>query len=91
MNIVNPLALIGTFGPELMHAWLADLRQRSPTHPRRSTGMHHPAARRRKGLGREVDMSIQTPEMAAPAVPVIESKLTLPRVHAGTLRRARLS
>ena len=35
-------------------------------------------------------MSLQTPEMAAPAVPVIESKLTLPRVHAGTLRRARL-
>ena len=28
--------------------------------------------------------------MAAPVLPVIESKLVLPRVHAGTLRRARL-
>ena len=35
-------------------------------------------------------MSIQTAEMVAPALPVIESKLMLPRVHAGTLRRARL-
>jgi hypothetical protein len=34
MNIANPLALIGIFEPELIHAWLADLRQRSPTHPR---------------------------------------------------------
>ena len=35
-------------------------------------------------------MSIQKAEMVAPALPVIESKLMLPRVHAGTLRRARL-
>ena len=35
-------------------------------------------------------MSTQTAEMAAPVLPVIESKLVLPRVHAGTLRRARL-
>ena len=28
--------------------------------------------------------------MVAPALPVIESKLMLPRLHAGTLRRARL-
>ena len=35
-------------------------------------------------------MSIQTAEMVPPALPVIESKLMLPRVHAGTLRRARL-
>ena len=35
-------------------------------------------------------MSIQAAEMVPPAVPVIESKLVLPRVHAGTLRRARL-
>ena len=35
-------------------------------------------------------MSIQTAEMVAPALPVIESKLMLPRVHTGTLRRARL-
>ena len=42
------------------------------------------------GFGREVDVSIQATEMVAPAAPVIESKLMLPRVHAGTLRRARL-
>ena len=35
-------------------------------------------------------MSVQTAETVAPAVPVIASKLVLPRVHAGTLRRARL-
>ena len=35
-------------------------------------------------------MSTQTAEMVPPALPVIESKLVLPRVHAGTLRRARL-
>ena len=35
-------------------------------------------------------MSSQTAEMVPPALPVIESKLVLPRVHAGTLRRARL-
>ena len=35
-------------------------------------------------------MSTQTAEMVAPAPPVIESKLTLPRVHTGTLRRSRL-
>ena len=35
-------------------------------------------------------MSTQTAEVVAPALPVIESKLMLPRVHAGTLRRARL-
>ena len=29
----DPLELIGIFGPELMHAWLADLRQWSPTDP----------------------------------------------------------
>ena len=35
-------------------------------------------------------MSTQTAEMVPPALPVIESKLALPRVHAGTLRRGRL-
>ncbi|MGB8878070.1 MAG: AAA family ATPase, partial [Solirubrobacteraceae bacterium] len=35
-------------------------------------------------------MSIHVAEMVAPALPVIESKLMLPRLHAGTLRRARL-
>ena len=35
-------------------------------------------------------MSTQTAELVPPALPVIESKLVLPRVHAGTLRRARL-
>ena len=53
-------------------------------------GVRYPAAGRRTGLGRAVDMSIQTAEMVSPSLPVIESKLVLPRVHAGTLRRARL-
>jgi LuxR family transcriptional regulator, maltose regulon positive regulatory protein len=35
-------------------------------------------------------VSVQTSEMVPPALRVIESKLMLPRVHAGTLRRARL-
>ena len=35
-------------------------------------------------------MSIQTAEMVPHALPVIESKLMLPRLHAATLRRARL-
>ena len=35
-------------------------------------------------------MSIRTADMVPPAPRVIESKLMLPRVHAGTLRRARL-
>jgi hypothetical protein len=29
----DPLALIGIFGPELIPAWLADVRQWSSTHP----------------------------------------------------------
>ena len=35
-------------------------------------------------------MSVQTAETVPPALGVIESKLMLPRVQAGTLRRARL-
>jgi ATP/maltotriose-dependent transcriptional regulator MalT len=41
-------------------------------------------------LDRDVGMSTHTAEIAPPAPPVIEPKLMLPRVHAGTLRRARL-
>src|SRR3954469_8921604 len=35
-------------------------------------------------------MSVQTAETVPPAVRVVEPKLMLPRVHAGTLRRSRL-
>ena len=42
------------------------------------------------GLDRDIGMSTQTAETVPPTLRVIEPKLMLPRVHPGTLRRARL-
>ena len=81
----DPLALIGSFESELIDGWLAHL-----WHVHRPTVTDRGVPARAKGLAPEGDMRIQAAEMVPRALPVIESKLVLPRIHAGTLRRARL-